>query len=90
MSDPIQIDLIILKVRHTKFTKFLNLQINENDAFDNQLSSHTTPQFPRRDSCQLGVTSSSIDDINNDKFHELHIDEEDLYQSDVLDNVKVA
>ncbi|XP_037041969.1 scavenger receptor class B member 1 isoform X2 [Bradysia coprophila] len=65
--------------------------INENDAFDNHLSSHTTPELLRRDSCQLGVTSSSIDDINNERFCELHIDEEDLCKSinglDALDNL---
>lgn len=65
------------------------LQINENDAFDNHLSSHVTPQLPRRNSCLLGVSSSSVDDINNDHFLELHIDEEDLCVTDI-DSVIVA
>lgn len=73
----------------------LLLQINENEAFENHLSNHSTPEFPRRNSCQLGFTSSSLDDINNDNFQELHIDEEDLSQSmgslsDVLDNVQIV
>ncbi|KAJ6648620.1 Scavenger receptor class B member 1 [Pseudolycoriella hygida] len=55
--------------------------INENEAFQNHPFVDPTTQFQRRNSCQLGVTSSSIEEINNEHFNELYISEQDLCTS---------
>ena len=46
------------------------LQIKENTSFNIEMEKDKYP-------CHLGVTSSSIDDIDNDNFQALRINEDD-------------
>lgn len=76
-----------------KFTLFVFfLQINENDAFigGNSSQSLINPISSSSTICQLGDTSSNLDDLGTDNFHVLQISE-DRNTSDsisvILDNV---
>lgn len=68
--------------------------MNENADFEGNSASKAM----LIDNCQLGYTSSCLDDIGNDNFHVLRIDEEDLSSeqgsmdslSNILDVVDVV